>query len=83
MAEYYARYLMGYGPNRKHIKEARRDGVSYLNHHPDTNRVAIMKETTDNIVGVGDIRSSGTGKTYRVRKTGKTYKVKSDGSLIG
>ena len=73
---------MGYGPNRNYIDEARSDALKYLSKHPNEDRVAIMKETADNIVGVGDIRIKGKVKTYRVRKTGKTYKVNVDGTLI-
>lgn len=81
MTEYYARYREGYYPNRKNINSARKDAINYLKKTWDA-RVAIMKETKNDIKGIGDVYFRDNGFRYYDRKK-KTYYIlhEWDGSL--
>ena len=81
MVEYYARWRGGYAPNKKTINAARKDAINYLKTHWD-DRVAIMKETKDDIKGVGDVYAKDGGLRYYDRKK-RTYLIlhEWDGSI--
>lgn len=81
MAQYYARWLVGYADNRDSINSARKDAIDYLKTHW-ADRVAIMKETKNDIKGIGDVYFRNNGFRYYDRKK-KTYYILHpwDGSL--
>lgn len=72
MPQYFARWKSGYAENRDTINSARLDAILYLKTHWD-DRVGIMKETKNNISGVGDVYFRNNGFRYYDRKKQAYY----------